>query len=82
MSCPGNLMTKQAYEKFVLEGVSEKHKQKYHVVEDQRFLGKKDLARKCVRLALPCSFMLRVTNCGVGKIRNSNFYFSDSVSLW
>jgi len=34
--------------------MSEKRNEKYHVVEDQRFLGKKDLARKCARLALPC----------------------------
>jgi hypothetical protein len=47
-------VTKQAYEKFVLEGVSQKHNEKYHVEEDLRFLGKKDLARKCARLALPC----------------------------
>ncbi len=47
-------MTKEAYEKFVLEAVSEKHNEKYHVVEDQRFSGKKYLARKCARLALPC----------------------------
>ena len=47
-------MTKEAYEKFVLEGVSEKHYEKYHVEEDQRFSGKKYLARKCASLALPC----------------------------
>ena len=38
----------------MLEGVSQKHNEKYHVEEDLRFLGKKDLARKCARLALPC----------------------------
>ena len=47
-------MTKQGYEKFVLERASEKHYEKYHVEEDQRFSGKKYLARKCASLALPC----------------------------
>ena len=30
---------KKAYEKFVMEGVSESHNEKYYAVEDQRFLG-------------------------------------------
>jgi hypothetical protein len=47
-------VTKQGYEKFVLERASEKHYEKYHVEEDQRFSGKKYLARKCASLALPC----------------------------
>ena len=52
--CPSNLSDKTSVREVCAGRVSEKHNEKYHVVEYQRFLGKKDLARKCARLALPC----------------------------
>ena len=36
---------KKAYERFVLEGISESHNEEYYAVEDQRFLGRGRLWR-------------------------------------
>jgi REP-associated tyrosine transposase len=42
---------KKAYEDFVLEGMSERHNNKYYTVEDQRFLGEEGFGEKISREA-------------------------------
>jgi len=39
---------KKAYERFVLEGISESHNEEYYAVEDQRFLGEEGFGRNSV----------------------------------
>jgi putative transposase len=40
---------KEAYKKFVLEGVSENHNEKYYAVKDQRFLGEEGFGKEISR---------------------------------
>src|SRR4029434_880504 len=42
---------KKAYEKFVLEGMSESHNDEYYAVEDQRFLGEEGFGEEISREA-------------------------------
>ena len=42
---------KKEYEKFVLEGMSESHKDEYYTVKDQRFLGEEGFGEKIIREA-------------------------------
>jgi putative transposase len=42
---------KKAYERFVLEGISESHNEEYYAVEDQRFLGEEGFGEELSREA-------------------------------
>jgi hypothetical protein len=42
---------KKAYERFVLDGMTEDHNEKYYAVEDQRFLGDEKFGEKISRAA-------------------------------
>jgi chromosomal replication initiation ATPase DnaA len=42
---------KKAYERFVLEGISESHNEAYYAVEDQRFLGEEGFGEELSREA-------------------------------
>ena len=42
---------KKAYERFVLEGMSESHNEEYYAVEDQRFLGEEGFGEELSREA-------------------------------
>lgn len=47
----GLLGGKKAYERFVLEGMSESHNEEYYAVEDQRFLGEEGFCEELSRNA-------------------------------
>ena len=42
---------KKAYERFVLEGISESHNEEYYAVEDQQFLGEEGFGEELSREA-------------------------------